>query len=104
MSKPGEPITPEPFANKSAASNDRVVADKIPSMDATATKDADPRTGCDPALLTLLVCPFTRTTLSYDAARQELISRPEHLAFPIRDGIPILVREEARSLDTSSGR
>lgn len=54
---------------------------------------------CDPALLTLLVCPFTRTTLGYVAARQELISQPERLAFPIRDGIPILVREEARNLD-----
>jgi uncharacterized protein len=104
VSKPSEPITPEPFANESAASNDRVVADEIPAIDPTASKNADPRTGCEPALLTLLVCPFTRTTLSYDAARQELISRPERLAFPIRDGIPILVREEARSLDTSSGR
>ena len=53
----------------------------------------------DPKLLELLVCPFTRTSLAYDAARQELISRPERLAFPIRDGIPILVREEARPLD-----
>lgn len=54
---------------------------------------------CEPSLLSLLVCPYTRTSLGYDAARQELISRPQRLAFPVRDGIPILVREEARSLD-----
>lgn len=59
---------------------------------------------CDPALLSLLVCPYTKTSLGYDASRQELISRPERLAFPIRDGIPILVREEARSLDDIAPR
>ena len=53
----------------------------------------------DPKLLELFVCPLTRTTLAYDAARQELISRSAGLAFPIRDGMPILVREEARIID-----
>ena len=53
----------------------------------------------DPKLVEILICPVTRTTLAYDAARQELVSRAARLAFPIRDGVPILVREEARSLD-----
>jgi uncharacterized protein YbaR (Trm112 family) len=53
----------------------------------------------DPKLLEILVCPVTKTTLEYDAARQELISHAAKLAFPIRDGIPILLEEEARRLE-----
>jgi uncharacterized protein len=53
----------------------------------------------DPRLLELLVCPLTKTTLAYDAARQELISRAARLAFPIIDGMPILVIAEARQLE-----
>ncbi len=53
----------------------------------------------DPKLLEILVCPVTRTTLHYDRERQELISDKARLAFPIRDGIPIMLAEEARSLD-----
>ncbi len=53
----------------------------------------------DPRLLELLVCPSTKTALTYDAARQELISRAARLAYPIRDGIPIMMPEEARALD-----
>ncbi|HEX2581055.1 MAG TPA: Trm112 family protein [Dongiaceae bacterium] len=53
----------------------------------------------DPALLEILVCPLTRTRLIYDAARQELISRAAKLAYPIRDGVPIMLIEEARPLD-----
>jgi hypothetical protein len=53
----------------------------------------------DPKLLELLVCPLTKATLEYDAARQELISRPARLAYPIRDGIPIMLPEEARPLE-----
>jgi len=53
----------------------------------------------DPKLLEILVCPLTKTTLAYDAERQELISRAAGLAYPIRDGIPIMLVEEARSLD-----
>ncbi|MCB1311683.1 MAG: Trm112 family protein [Sedimentitalea sp.] len=50
-------------------------------------------------MLEALVCPQTQTTLSYDAARQELISKAAGLAFPIRDGIPIMLVDEARVLD-----
>lgn len=53
----------------------------------------------DPKLLEILVCPLTKTSLDYDAERQELISRAAGLAFPIRDGIPIMLPEEARKLD-----
>ncbi|HZP21190.1 MAG TPA: Trm112 family protein [Bauldia sp.] len=53
----------------------------------------------DPRLLEILVCPVTKTTLEYDAERQELISRAAKLAYPIRDGIPIMLPEEARPLD-----
>ena len=55
--------------------------------------------GVDPKLLEVLVCPITKTSLDYDAERQELISRAAGLAFPIRDGIPIMLPEEARQLD-----
>jgi uncharacterized protein len=54
----------------------------------------------DPKLLEILVCPVTKTTLEYDRDRQELISRAARLAFPIRDGIPILLEEEARRLES----
>ena len=53
----------------------------------------------DPRLLEILVCPLTRTPLEYDRERQELISRAAGLAFPIRDGIPIMLPDEARPLD-----
>ena len=54
---------------------------------------------CDPRLLELLVCPVTKTRLSYDAERQELVSKAAGLAYPIRDGIPIMLAEEARDLN-----
>jgi uncharacterized protein YbaR (Trm112 family) len=50
----------------------------------------------DPKLLEILVCPLTKTTLEYDAGRQELISHAAKLAYPIRDGIPIMLPDEAR--------
>ena len=56
-------------------------------------------TRVDPKLLELLVCPLTKTTLEYDAARQELVSRSARLAYPIRDGIPIMLPEEARPIE-----
>ena len=56
-------------------------------------------TRIDPKLLELLVCPLTKSSLEYDAGRQELISRQAKLAYPIRDGIPIMLPEEARPLD-----
>ena len=52
----------------------------------------------DPRLLEILVCPLTKTALEYDAERQELISRAAKLAYPIRDGIPIMLPDEARPL------
>jgi uncharacterized protein YbaR (Trm112 family) len=55
--------------------------------------------GVDPKLLEILVCPLTKATLTYDAERQELISRPARLAYPIRDGIPIMLPDEARPLE-----
>ena len=53
----------------------------------------------DPRLLELLVCPVTKTRLQYDAARQELISTAAGLAYPIRDGIPNMLAEEAREIN-----
>ncbi|MGB3277583.1 MAG: Trm112 family protein [Pseudorhodobacter sp.] len=53
----------------------------------------------DRRMLEALVCPMTQTTLSYDAAAQELISKSAKLAFPIRNGIPIMLVSEARALD-----
>jgi len=65
--------------------------------DETAKPAADEQ--IDPRLLEILVCPRTKTSLVYDEARQELISRAARLAFPIREGIPIMLEEEARQLD-----
>ena len=53
----------------------------------------------DPKLLEILVCPATKEPLEYDRERQELISRRAGLAYPIRDGVPIMLPEEARPLD-----
>ena len=53
----------------------------------------------DPKMLEILVCPLTRATLAYDADKQELISRAAKLAYPIRDGMPIMLPEEARRLE-----
>ena len=58
-----------------------------------------PAPGVDPKLLEILVCPLTKSTLRYDHERQELISDQAELAYPIRDGIPIMLVEEARRLD-----
>ena len=57
------------------------------------------RNEVDPKLLEILVCPVTKTTLHYDRDKQELISEKARLAFPIRDGIPIMLTDEARNLD-----
>ena len=53
----------------------------------------------DPRLLEMLVCPLTKSQLRYDAAAQELISDEANLAYPIRDGIPIMLPDEARPLE-----
>jgi uncharacterized protein YbaR (Trm112 family) len=52
----------------------------------------------DPKLLEILVCPLTKTMLRYDRDRQELISRAAGLAYPIRDGVPVMLADEARQL------
>lgn len=52
----------------------------------------------DPRLLEILVCPLTKTRLRYDEAAQELVSDAAGLAYPIRDGVPIMLVEEAREL------
>ena len=66
------------------------MADETPPVEATRI---------DPKLLEILVCPLTKGPLDYDAARQELISRQAKLIYPIRDGIPIMLPEEARQLE-----
>ncbi|WP_415715085.1 Trm112 family protein [Roseibium sp.] len=53
----------------------------------------------DRKLLELIVCPVTKATLEYDADAQELVSRPAKLAYPIRNGIPIMLPDEARQLE-----
>ncbi|KPP89052.1 MAG: hypothetical protein HLUCCA08_02385 [Rhodobacteraceae bacterium HLUCCA08] len=53
----------------------------------------------DPRMLEALVCPETHGHLTYDAERQELISKAAHLAYPIRGGIPVMIADEARQVD-----
>lgn len=53
----------------------------------------------DPKLLEILVCPVTKGPLVYDRERQELVSKSARLAYPIRDGIPVMLEEEARRLE-----
>ncbi len=60
---------------------------------------SETKTGVDPKLLEILVCPVTKETLEYDTDAQELISRKAGLAYPIRDGIPIMLPDEARQLE-----
>ena len=58
-----------------------------------------PRTSdVDPRLLEVLVCPVTHTPLEYDRSAKELVSRAARLAYPIRDGVPVMLPEEARTL------
>jgi len=61
------------------------------------------KSGVDPKLLENLVCPLTKTPLRYDAKKNELISDEARLAYPIRDGVPIMLRDVARSLDEDGG-
>lgn len=56
-------------------------------------------TPIDPRLLEILVCPLTKGPLEYDRDRGELVSRQAGLAYPVRDGIPVMLPEEARSLE-----
>ena len=75
------------MANRRCNENSRAVSEDAPEP---------PR--ADPKLLELLVCPLTKGRLEYDAGRQELISRGARLAYPIRDGVPIMLPDEARPL------
>jgi uncharacterized protein YbaR (Trm112 family) len=66
-------------------------------MDEAATPPA-PEVDVDPRLLEILVCPLTHGPLELDRAKAELVSRSARLAYPIRDGVPIMLPEEAREL------
>jgi uncharacterized protein YbaR (Trm112 family) len=55
----------------------------------------------DPKLLEMLVCPVTKGPLTFDREKQELISKSARLAYPVRDGIPVMLEEEARKLTPS---
>jgi len=60
---------------------------------------ADAASEIDPRLLEILVCPLTKGPLAYDRVKQELLSAQAGLAYPVRDGIPIMLVDEARPLD-----
>lgn len=60
--------------------------------------DHDPENGVDPRLLEILVCPQTKGALVYDRQNKELLSKKAMLAYPIRDGVPIMLVDEARTL------
>lgn len=62
------------------------------------TETTAPARRADPKLLEILVCPVSKSALHYDEAAQELISRVARLAYPVRDGIPIMLPDEARQL------
>jgi uncharacterized protein YbaR (Trm112 family) len=64
-----------------------------------AAPESAPATEVDPRLLEVLVCPMTHGPLTYDRARGELVSKSARLAYPVRDGVPIMLPEEARPLD-----
>ncbi|WP_102224385.1 Trm112 family protein [Acidimangrovimonas sediminis] len=76
------------------------MTDTPASAPATGTAEAgERRPAFDRHMLEALVCPLTLGPLSYDAEAQELISKSAHLAFPIRDGIPVMLASEARRTD-----
>tara|TARA_R110002072_G_scaffold102059_2_gene224648 strand:+ start:732 stop:947 length:216 start_codon:yes stop_codon:yes gene_type:complete len=65
---------------------------------------ADTATGVDPKLLEILVCPVSRGPLHYDRDKGELISKKARLAYPVRDGVPIMLADEARELSDAECR
>jgi uncharacterized protein YbaR (Trm112 family) len=73
----------------------------MPKQERTSMEPAPSQTNAaaDPRLLEILVCPLTKTPLRYDRERQELISDAARLAYPIRDGVPIMLPDEARRID-----
>ena len=90
----------EPITSPQAASQarNRALAE-APSSQRPGTAENPRSPPVDPRLLEILVCPLTKGPLEYDRARNELISRKAGLAYPVRDGIPIMLPEEARKLD-----
>jgi len=72
--------------------------DETPASETPGRRGHEP-SRIDRRLLEILVCPLTKNSLEYDSARQELVSRGARLAYPIRDGIPIMLPDEARVLD-----
>ncbi|HPI49230.1 MAG TPA: Trm112 family protein [Hyphomonadaceae bacterium] len=68
----------------------------------TAAPDAVIDQGVDPRLLEVLVCPVSRSALTYDRETNELISRAAGLAFPIRNGVPVMLRDEARDIGATT--
>ena len=77
-----------------------MVEDMSKDSDTSAeSRDAQKKARLDPKLLEILVCPVTKGALEYDSDAQELISKEAGLAYPIRDGIPIMLPDEARKLD-----
>ncbi|MBS0268575.1 MAG: Trm112 family protein [Proteobacteria bacterium] len=73
-------------------------------MSETEETADDSANAVDPKLLELLVCPFTKTRLVYDAKARELISKAAGLAFPIRNGVPLMIEEAARKLNDDDFR
>lgn len=73
-----------------------------PNTNKPSTQDTKAQQACriDPKMLGVLVCPKTRSALIHDKSANELISKKAKLAYPIRDGVPILLESAARSLDT----
>jgi len=69
------------------------------SDDAAAKRAGQARRAVDPKLLEMLACPLTKTPLSWDPHKAELISRAARLAYPVRDGVPIMLPSEARRLE-----
>jgi uncharacterized protein YbaR (Trm112 family) len=67
--------------------------------EAPSVPNAPHAAAIDPRLLEVLICPVTRAPLVYDRARGELISRAARLAYPVRDGVPVMLPEDARPLD-----
>lgn len=93
MSRIAEPLTALPNTASNASRSDHL-------GDTAVMTQPPPRPdSVDPKLLDILVCPVTKSRLEYDPERQELISRAARLAYPIRDGIPIMLPEEARKID-----
>ena len=78
--------------------------DKRPEPRETEPKEPPGHSDVDPRLLELLVCPLTKQSLDYDPVHHELISRAASLAFPIRDGVPLMTIEAARQIERKSDK